>query len=88
MNTPHFTSREQVFDFLDDYASQRKEEIGRHQLGKDQGLIKSYQIETLPDNGRVEVDVPAVLRGTGWQVTPIDDAALYRVRDDEVVGQR
>lgn len=83
MNTPHFTSREQVFDFLDDYASQRKEEIGRHQLGKDQGLIKSYQIETLPDNGRVEVDVPAVLRGTGWQVTPIDDAALYRVRDDE-----
>ena len=83
MNTPHFTSREQVFDFLDDYASQRKEEIDRRQLGKDQGLIKSYQIETLPGNDNLMVDVPAVLRGTGWKVTPIEDAAFYRVRDDE-----
>ena len=83
MDALHFTSREKVFDFLDDYACQRKEEIDRRQLGKDQGLIKSYLMETLPTNGDAVMDVPVILRGTGWQVTPIDGAALYRVRDNE-----
>jgi len=87
MNTLHFTSREKAFDFLDDYASQRKEEIDRRQLGKGQGLIKSYLLETLPDNGRASMDIPAILHGTGWQVTPMDgrndDAAFYRVRDSK-----
>jgi len=83
MDTLHFTSREKVFDFLDDYACQRKEEIDRHQLGKDQGLIKTYLMETLPTNGNAVMDVPVILRGTGWRITPVDEAALYRVRDKE-----
>ena len=83
MDALHFMSKEKVFDFLDDYACQRKEEIDRRQLGKDQGLIKSYLLETLPTSGDAVIDVPVILRGTGWQITPIDGAELYRVRDDE-----
>jgi len=83
MDTLHFTSREKVFDFLDDYACQRKEEIDRRQLGQDQGLIKSYLMETLPTNGDAVMDIPVILRGPGWRITPIDGAALYRVRDNE-----
>jgi len=83
MDALHFTSREKVFDFLDDYACQRKEEIDRRQLGKEQGLIKSYLMETLPTNGDSVMDVPAILRGTGWQVDPIDNTALYQVRDSK-----
>ena len=83
MDALHFTSREKVFDFLDDYACQRKEEIGRRQLGKDQGLIKSYLMETLPTNGNAVMDVPVILRGAGWRITSVDEAALYRVRDKE-----
>jgi len=83
MDTLHLTSRETVFDFLDDYACQRKEEIARRQLGKDQGLIKSYLMETLPTNGNDMMDVPAILRGTGWRITPIDGTVLYLVRDKE-----
>ena len=83
MDALHFTSREKVFDFLDDYACQRKEEIDRRKLGKDQGLIKSYLLETLPTNGDAVVDVPVILRGAGWRITPLDGAALYRVQDNE-----
>jgi hypothetical protein len=83
MDALHFTSKEQVFDFLDDYACRRKEQIDRHQLGKDQGLIKSYLLETLPTNGEAVMDVPDILRGTGWQITPVDNAEFYRVRDKE-----
>jgi len=83
MDALQFTSREGVFDFLDDYACRRREEIDRHQLGKDQGLIKTYLMETLPTNGNAVMDVPVILRGTNWWITPIDKAALYRVRDKE-----
>ncbi len=83
--TSPFPSKEQVFDFLDDYAYQRKEEIDRRQLGKDQGLIKSYLLETMPGNPErgTGMDLPVVLRGTGWQIVPIEDTALYQVYDGE-----
>lgn len=83
MNSLHFTSKEQAFDFLDDYASQRREEIERRQLGKDQGLIKSYVLETLPTDGNSAMDMSTILRGVEWQVSPINGADLYRVRDTE-----
>ena len=87
MNSLHFTSREETFDFLDDYACQRKEEIDRRHLGEDQGLIKSYVLETLRSNGNASMDVPAVLRGTTWQISPVDgggdSATLYRLWDGE-----
>ncbi|RMF27276.1 MAG: hypothetical protein D6759_18020 [Chloroflexi bacterium] len=84
MSSP-FSSKEQVFDFLDDYAYQRKEEIDRRQLGRDQGLIKSYLLETMPGNHeeRMGMDLSVVLRGTGWQLIPIEGTALYQVHDDE-----
>jgi len=87
MNALHFVSREGAFDFLDDYARQRKEEIDRRELGKGQGLIKSYLLETLPTNGDTPMDVAAVLRSTSWRITPIgnadNDISLYHVLDDE-----
>jgi hypothetical protein len=83
MNSLNFTSKEQAFDFLDDYASQRKEEIERRKLGKDQGLIKSYVLETLPSNGISDMNVPNVLHGVEWQISPVDGADLYRVADAE-----
>ncbi len=85
MSRLSFQSREQVFDFLDDYARQRKEEIDRRQLGPGQGLIKSYLLETLPDG----IDDPAAvvdwLHGTGWQVVPLGDAdgGMYRISDKD-----
>lgn len=48
MNALRFSSKQQAFDFLDDYANQRREEIERRQLGQDQGLIQSHVVETLP----------------------------------------
>ncbi|MBN1315820.1 MAG: hypothetical protein JXA42_10140 [Anaerolineales bacterium] len=83
MSTFDFSSKEKAFDFLENYAGQRREEIDRRNLGQDQGLIKSYLIETLPCNGNVAMDVPAVLTGTNWRVTPIEQDALYRVQDNE-----
>lgn len=81
MNALQLTSKEGVFDFLDSYARQRKEEIHRHELGEDQGLIKSYLIETLPGDEDASLDLQAVLSGTGWRVTPIDSSDLHRVQD-------
>lgn len=82
MNAQYFTTKEQAFDFLDDYARQRKEEIDRRQLGKEQGLIKSYLIETLPDKDHT-LNIPTILHGNGWWLDPIADGALYQVHDRE-----
>jgi hypothetical protein len=81
METYPFTSREQVFDYLDSYASQRKEEIDRGQLGKEQGLIKSYLIETRHDGDGDPTSLDVVLGGTGWRLDSIDGESLYHVRD-------
>ncbi len=83
MDSLVFTSREKAFDFLDDYARQRREEIERHRLGRDQGLIKSYLIETLPANGDPVTNVPDILRDSGWRAVPVDDTAFYRVQDNQ-----
>ncbi len=79
MPIPGFRSRQELFDFLDDYARERKEEIDRWQLGKRKGLIKSYVLETAPPDGSGQIDIAATLSPTGWQITPIDAAMLYRV---------
>lgn len=83
MDTLHFTSKKEVFDFLDEYAYQRKEEIDKRQLGKDHGLIKSYLLETLPTDGDTAMDISAILHGTGWHITPVDGTTLYQVRDND-----
>jgi len=83
MPIPSFKSRQELFDFLDDYARERKEEIDRWQLGKDKGLIKSYVLETAPPNGSAQADIAATLRPTGWQITSIDAETLYRVDNAE-----
>ncbi len=83
MNTLHLTSKEQVFDFLDDYAYQPQEEIDRWELGQDQGLIKSYLMETLPGNGNTSMDVVGILRSTGLRVTRIGGADIYQIRDSK-----
>jgi hypothetical protein len=82
MPTPSFRSRQELFDFLDNYARERKEEIDRWQLGKDKGLIKSYVLETAPPSGAAQADIAATLRPTGWQITPID-GEFYRVDNAE-----
>jgi hypothetical protein len=78
---PNLRSREAVFDFLDDYAYQRRQEIDRHQLGEGRGLIKSYVVETSPHNPTIAETVKA-LRGTGWDLAPIEDDRLYSVQDN------
>ncbi|MBI3760709.1 MAG: hypothetical protein HY260_02465 [Chloroflexi bacterium] len=80
--TTAFRSREEVFDFLDDYAFERKEEIDRRQLGKETGLIKTYVFETSPENPASSGPV-TLLRGTDWQVEPIGHDGLYTARDSE-----
>jgi len=85
MALPAFRSRQELFDFLDDYARERKEEIDRWQLGKEKGLIKSYVLETAPPNGSAPADIAAILRSAGWQITPIDAGTLYQV--DNVEGK-
>ena len=78
-----FRSRAEVFDYLDEYAFTRKEEVNRRELG--QGLIKSYVLETFPnhDGAHVSPDLPAVLKGMSWQVKPIEANELYAVRDEK-----
>jgi len=83
MSIPDFGSRQELFDFLDDYARERKEEIDRWQLGKDKGLIKSYILETAPPNGSAQTDIAAIFRPTGWQITPIGAESLYRADSAE-----
>ena len=79
MPLPNFASRIELFDFLDQYASERKEEIDRWQLERNRGMIKSYVIETAPLNATVQITVPKTFESTGWHLTPIDGEALYQV---------
>jgi hypothetical protein len=75
----HFKSREKLFDFLDDYAAQRKPEIDQKEITAKRGLIKSYVLETSahPRNG----NTIASLGNLGWQLTPFTgEQGLYGVR--------
>lgn len=75
----------EAFDFLDDYARDRKNEINRRQLSKDSGLIKSYMIETQAngiDITQSQKNLEKVLRGTGWQLKSLDGTAFYHLNSE------
>lgn len=73
--------REQVFDFFDAYAYQRKEEIDQRRLGENVGLLKSYVMETSHYAGHP--DVARALATTGWTVDQLGTDELYYVRGTE-----
>lgn len=72
----------EAFDFLDDYARDRKNEINRRQLSKDSGLIKSYMIETQAngiDITQSQKNLERVLRGTDWRLKTLDGGLFYQI---------
>ncbi len=71
-------SREQVFDFFDTYAYQRKEEIDQRRLGENVGLLKSYVMETAHYTGTP--DIVRALAATGWTVDRLGHDELYYVQ--------
>ncbi len=78
--TSGFPSREDVFDHLDSYAFQRREEVDRRKLAL--GLIKSYVVETSPAD-QSTLDIPALLHDTGWRSVPVADDGIHVVYDHE-----
>lgn len=68
-------SREQVFNFFDDYAYQRKEEIDQRKLGENVGLLKSYVLETSQHNGNLNVE--QALTATGWRLDRLGDEDFF-----------
>jgi hypothetical protein len=73
-----FKSRQELFDFLESYAKERKEEIDRRRLSKDTGLIKSYLIETNPGSSSVLDPI----RRLGWVASQIEED-LFAVQNLE-----
>lgn len=73
-------NREQVFDFFDAYAYQRKEEIDQRRLGENVGLLKSYVLET--SHHDQAPDIGKALAATGWRIERLDDDFFY-VRGSE-----
>lgn len=71
-------NREQVFDFFDAYAYQRKEEIDQRRLGENVGLLKSYVMETAHYTGTP--DIVRALAATGWTVDRLGHDELYYVQ--------
>ncbi len=80
MNQPtQFTAREKLFDFLDDYAAQRREEIDQKDLGAKTGLIKSYVLETSAHSSNG--NTLASFKNLGWQLSPLgDDEEFHYLR--------
>lgn len=74
-----FESREAVYDYLDSYAFERREEIDRRNLAT--GLIKTYVLETSP--AQDPLDIPALLNSTGWRNFPVGDENIFVVHDNE-----
>ncbi|MCL4237087.1 MAG: hypothetical protein KJ047_02465 [Anaerolineae bacterium] len=86
MNHLNLTSQEAAFDFLDSYASARKEEIDRRKLSKDSGFIKSYSLETSPTNGGVAFDqsyIERLVDDVRWRISPIGQQNFFRADDSE-----
>lgn len=86
MNHLNITSQEAAFNFLDSYASARKEEIDRRKLSKGSGFIKSYSLETSHENGGVVFDQPYIERlldDVRWRISPIGQQGFFRADDSE-----
>src|SRR5215218_7159699 len=64
-------SKEDLYDSLEQYASERREEIDKRDLGRDTGLIKSYLLETTRHDG--EADIPAALARTDLRAERLGD---------------
>lgn len=84
-SSPVFQTREDLFNYLDSYAFDRKEEIDQHKFSKQSGLIKSYVLETsLNHNGR---DIVSVLQNRGFQLKPIDNGSCFALNSEtETLG--
>jgi len=65
---PIVSDRQELFAWLDDYATARKEELDRKKLEKDFGLPKAYLLETSP-NG----DAAKALQALPWHSELIDE---------------
>jgi hypothetical protein len=48
---PEFTSREQLYDYYDDYASTRRKNLDKRELEAGKNLLKSYVLETSHQSG-------------------------------------
>ena len=81
MATFDATTREQLFNQLDLYAQNRKDEIDGQRLSKDQGLIKSYIVEKQHHEGDLNQVLPTLFRESGWSLTPMGDDTVFQVND-------
>lgn len=74
-------SREQIFDFFDAYAYQRKEEIDQRRLGENVGLLKSYVLETSHhEDGQ---DIGKALTATGWRIDRLGEENIFYLRGSD-----
>ncbi len=72
-------SKEALYDSLEQYAGERREEIDKRDLGRDTGLIKSYLLETARHDGAP--DIPGALARTELRAERLGDGdafALFR----------
>lgn len=78
---PYFDSMEAVFEHLDGYARNKKDELTRCRLDINGGLIKSYVIETANNKASVDgtADVATNLKLPGWEVERIGDERFYSI---------
>lgn len=77
MSTEDIRTREQVMNFLEGYALERKEELDFKHITK--GLVKSYLLETVPSPSK-EPDVESIFQNVGARLDRIDET-LYKVWD-------
>lgn len=74
-----FHKREDLFDYLDDYAFERKQEIDEQNISSNSGLIKSYVLETsLNHNG---VDLLKSLKNNGFSIDSGENNDFYIIRN-------
>lgn len=81
MTLPRFSSREQVFQFLDGYTEELKRDLDQRRVGKGRGLVKSYLIETSGVARSETADVKDALGGTEWTALPIGRGEIYQIKD-------
>ena len=77
---PYFPSPDKLFNWLDAYAAERKEELDQQQLSRSLGLPKAYLLETAATGSLAE---EKALPALPWRLHPTKEGSLFYLKDGE-----
>ena len=79
MELEECTSRDMVFQFLDNYANNRRNEISNRKMTRNKGLIKSYWLESQVSDETKKINIEPLFASVEWSTKQLGDSEMFQI---------